>query len=284
MDGVFDFIIRYIRLIRVADVVDILLVTVIVYYIITLLRDTRALQVAKGLVVILAAFFLSRWLKLNVVNYILGGIIQIGVFAVVVIFQPEIRNLLERIGRFKIGKIIDFASDTDDNDMQLSIDSIAKAAYDMSLSRTGALIVVERGTRLGNYINSGIVLEANVSSSILENIFVPNTPLHDGAVIVRGNKIMAAGCLLPLTANNNLARDLGTRHRAAIGLTESTDAVVVVVSEETGKISLAKNGELARGLTKDSLTRALKNSLLQKADSSEKIEKIKFWRSGKNEQ
>ena len=204
---------------------------------------------------------------------------QIGAFAIVVIFQPELRNLLERMGRINVGNIIDLAADTSADDFKRVIDSIALAAANMSESKTGALIVLERSTRLGEFISTGTMLDANVSSGLLENIFVPNTPLHDGAVIIRNNKIVTAGCLLPLTANNNLSRDLGTRHRAAIGLSEVTDAAVIVVSEETGKISIALNGSLTRNLTKDSLTKALTKVMSQRAPSQPKIDKIMFWRS-----
>ena len=149
----------------------------------------------------------------------------------------------------------------------------------MSATRTGALIVMERETKLGDFLTSGTMLEAYVSSGLLENIFVPNTPLHDGAVIIRGNRIMAAGCMLPLTTNNNLSHELGTRHRAAIGLSEGTDAIVIVVSEETGKISIARNGTLTRNLTGVSLKRALEKIFVQNSENSDKIDKLKFWRS-----
>ena len=178
------------------------------------------------------------------------------------------------MGRFKVGRIIDFASDTTEDDLHRVIDSIAQAAANMSATKTGALIVMERATRLGEYISTGTMLDANVSSGLLENIFVPNTPLHDGAVIIRNNKIVTAGCLLPLTANNNLSRDLGTRHRAAIGLSEVTD-----VSEETGKISIALNGSLTRNLSRESLAKALKKIMSQKQETNEKIDKIMFWRT-----
>lgn len=224
-------------------------------------------------------FFLSQWLKLNALNYILGGAMQIGAFALIVIFQPELRNLLERMGRFKVGNIIDFAADTTDEEIYRVIDSVAQAAADMSETRTGALIVMERTTKLGEFISTGTTLDAAVSSGLLENIFVPNTPLHDGAVIIRNSRIVTAGCLLPLTANNNLSRDLGTRHRAAIGLSEVTDAVIIVVSEETGKISIAMNGSLTRNLSKESLSKALKKIMSQGTEANQKIDKFKFWRS-----
>ena len=279
MNAFLEYLVKYVQLLRISDLIDILIVSVIVYYLINLIRETRAMQLVKGIIFLFIAFFLSQWLKLNALNYILGGAMQIGAFAVIVIFQPELRNLLERMGRFKVGRIIDFASDTTEDDLHRVIDSIAQAAANMSATKTGALIVMERATRLGEYISTGTMLDANVSSGLLENIFVPNTPLHDGAVIIRNNKIVTPGCLLPLTANNNLSRDLGTRHRAAIGLSEVTDAVIIVVSEETGKISIALNGSLTRNLSRESLAKALKKIMSQKQETNEKIDKIMFWRT-----
>lgn len=279
MDAFFDYIVKYIQLLRISDFIDVFIVAIILYYLINLIRETRAMQLVKGIIFLFIVFFLSQWLKLNALNYILGGAMQIGAFALVVIFQPELRNLLERMGRFNVGNIIDFAADTSDEEVQRVIESISVAAANMSESRTGALIVMERSTRLGEFISTGTMLDANVSSALLENIFVPNTPLHDGAVIIRNNKIVTAGCLLPLTANNNLSRDLGTRHRAAIGLSEVTDAVIIVVSEETGKISIALNGSLTRNLSKESLSKALMKIISQKPDTQERIDKIMFWRS-----
>ncbi len=280
MNAFFDYVIKYVQLLRLSDLIDILIVSVILYYLINLIRETRAMQLVKGIIFLFIVFFASQWFKLNALNYILGGAMQIGAFAIIVIFQPELRNLLERMGRFKVGNIIDFAGDTTDDEQMRVIESVSLAASNMSESRTGALIVMERMTRLGEFISTGTMLDANVSSGLLENIFVPNTPLHDGAVIIRKNKIVTAGCLLPLTANNNLSRDLGTRHRAAIGLSEVTDAVIIVVSEETGKISIALNGSLTRNLSKDSLSKALTKIISQKADTPQTtLGKILFWRS-----
>lgn len=281
MNAFLDYSVKYLQLLRINDFIDIGIVAIIIYYIITLLRDTRAMQLVKGLIVLFAVVFLSRTLRFNALNYILGGAMQIGVFAVIVIFQPEFRNILERMGRFKVGRIIDFAVDASEDEIEMTIESVVKAAVDMSETKTGALIVLERETRLGEFISTGTMLDANVSSSLLENIFVPNTPLHDGAVIIRGNKIMTAGCVLPLSANTNLSKELGTRHRAALGLSEATDAVVVVVSEETGKISIARNGSLTRNLSGESLTKALQKIFTQNTQTSETIDKIKFWRSSK---
>lgn len=279
MQGVIDYIFKYLQLVKISDIIDILIVAVIIYYIIKIANETKAKNLLKGVAIIFMVFFVSQWLRLTTLNYIIGGALQIGAFALVVIFQPELRNLLERMGRIRFGRIIDFANDTADDDIGTTIDSVAAAARNMSRTKTGALIVMERDTRLGEYIHTGTLIDANLSSGLLENIFVPNTPLHDGAVIVRGSKIVSAGCLLPLTANTNLSLELGTRHRAAIGLSEVTDAVIVVVSEETGKISLAQQGSLTRDLSEDSLVRALTRLMPANKEKSDTIGKIKFWRS-----
>lgn len=278
MQAFFDYILKYIQLIRITDIIDILVVAIIIYYILAIVKETRAKQLIKGIALVFAVFFISQWLHLNALNYILSATLQVGAFALVVIFQPELRNLLERMGRIKVGRLIDFGSDTLNDELERSIESIAIAAEDMSATKTGALMVIEGETKLGEYISTGTVLDASVSSALLENIFVPNTPLHDGAVIIRGNKIITAGCLLPLTSNTNLSRDLGTRHRAAIGLSEVTDAVIVVVSEETGKISVAREGSLTRNLSGEALTRLLARILL-KPQNDDAIGKIKFWRT-----
>lgn len=270
---------RYFRILRINDAVDILIVAVILYYMIKIVRETRAMQLLKGLAIFGIAFILSSVLRLTALNYILSTTLQFGVFAIIVIFQPELRNILERIGRVKVGDIIDLNSGDDESLIQEAIAAVSEAAANMSATRTGALMVFERETRLGEYISTGTLLDAKISSRLLENIFVPNTPLHDGAVIMRGDKIITAGCLLPLTANNNLSKDLGTRHRAAIGLSEVTDAAIIVVSEETGKISIALNGSLTRNFNEESLKKALTKILTKNPRTSDALGKIKFWRS-----
>ena len=261
---------KFIRLISVADVLDVLIVAIAVYFFMLAIRGTRAAQLVKGILVIVIIYMLSGLLKLNTLNYILSALVQVAMFGVIVIFQPELRNILERMGRLKFGQFIgvafDFSNDTVDQAKVIS--SISTAAAQMAEERTGALIVVERMTRLGEYMNSGTVINADLTPELLKNIFAVNTPLHDGAVIVRGDKIITAGCVLPLTANANLASELGTRHRAALGLSESSDAVIIVVSEETGKISIAVNGSLTRNLTRLTLNKAL-TKLLVKEENPE---------------
>jgi diadenylate cyclase len=277
MDVLIDYISRYIQLFRLTDAIDIAIVAVLVYQLLKLIRETRAVQLVKGIFILFLGLQVSQWLKLTAVNYILQTLMQVGMFAIVVIFQPELRSVLERVGRSKVGKLMDFSASTAANQMEKTIDEIVEAATNLSETKTGALMVLERDTKLGEIMKTGTVLNADVSSGLLENIFVPNTPLHDGAVIIRENKIMTAGCFLPLTANSNLSRELGTRHRAALGISEASDAVVLVVSEETGKISIALNGSLTRNIAGETLKKALSKTLI-KNEQAETFDKIKFWK------
>ena len=254
-----DYLTTMISQVRWVDFLDISIIAFAIYKILKFIQETRAAQLLKGLIVLLIATVLSDVLKLYTVNWLLDGLLKVGAIALIVIFQPELRTLLEKMGRLKVGHFLGIAADPfgEKRITETVIESVSRAAAEMSQSRTGALIVIERHTRLGEYMNSGTLMNADVSSELLGNIFVPSTPLHDGAVIIRDNKIITAGCVLPLTANTNLASELGTRHRAALGLSEASDAVIVVVSEETGKISIAINGSLTRNLTEQSLKKAL---------------------------
>ncbi len=275
LEGFFDYAIKFIRVLRIADIVDIFIVAVAIYYFMMAIKGTRAVQLVKGIFVVVAVYMMSSVLRLHTLNYILSALVQVAMFGVIVIFQPELRSLLERMGRLKIGHFLGVAFDivNEGEEIESVIYNISTAASDMARTRTGALIVIERHTRLGEYMNSGTLINADVSKELLKNIFVPNTPLHDGAVIIRDNKVITAGCVLPLTANTNLASELGTRHRAALGLSEASDAVIVVVSEETGKISIAMNGSLTRNLTEASLKKALTKLLVP--EESEGITPVK---------
>ncbi|MCX7715470.1 MAG: diadenylate cyclase CdaA [Clostridia bacterium] len=278
MSTLIDYITRYIQLFRPTDIIDMAIVAILVYNLFRLIRETRAAQLVKGIAILFLILQLSIWFHLTALNYILQAAMQVGMFAIVVIFQPELRSILERMGRSKVGKLMDFAANPiSDEVISKTINEIVEATANMSKSKTGALIVLERDTKLGEIMTTGIVLNADVSAGLLENIFSPNTPLHDGAVIIRENKIMNAGCLLPLTSNNNLARELGTRHRAALGISEASDAVVLVVSEETGKISIAVNGTLTRNISGEPLKKALSKTLSKK-NPPDALDKIKFWR------
>ncbi len=282
METIANFFTKYIQLFRFTDFIDITLVAIIAYNIAKIIRESRAAQLVKGIIILFLALQLSAWLKLTVLNYILETTMQVGVFAVIVIFQPELRNMLERMGRIKVGRIMDFTVSGEEPGTLEVIDEITRAAVNLSASKTGALIVIERETKLGEVMNTGKVLNADVSSGLLENIFVVNTPLHDGAVIIRGNKILMAACVLPLTSNTNLSLELGTRHRAALGISEASDAVVVVVSEETGKISVALNGMLTRNHTEQSLKAELEKLFASSGAPTDTFDKIKIWKVNKN--
>ncbi|MEN6411294.1 MAG: diadenylate cyclase CdaA [Veillonellales bacterium] len=232
------------------DVVDILIVAFVVYKTYFMIRDTRALALVKGLIILLVFTLASKWLGLNVINWLLQKTMTVVLVALPVVFQPELRRALEQLGRGHLfGKNV-FLNEEETANL---LDEIAKAVAVLSQNKIGALIVLERETGLQDYIETGIKVDGFVSSEFLINIFIPNTPLHDGAAILRGNRLSAAGCLLPLTEDRRLNKELGTRHRAAIGITEQSDAVVVVVSEETGILSIARGGQLQRYLDAASL-------------------------------
>ena len=276
MDSALLYLRSFFQVLKLTDIIDIFLIALIVYQLLKILKETRAMQLVKGIFLLFLILQISSWAHLTTLNYLMRNAMQVGMFAIVVIFQPELRSLLEKMGRSNVAKLIDVATgNTNDDDYAIS--EIVHAATNMSSTKTGALIVIERETKLGDVIRTGTLLDAEVSSSLLENIFFPNTPLHDGAVIIRGDRIHTAGCFLPLTSNTNLSRDLGTRHRAALGISEASDAIVVIVSEETGKISIAINGSLTRNLTETSLKTALGKALAKKTDR----DRLKFWRSTK---
>lgn len=257
-------------------IIDVGILTWVVYKLIILVRETRAWQLIKGILLIVGATELSRLLGLKTINYILQIMQQFLAIGAIVLFQPELRRALERIGRnrFKDFIIFDEAANVRIRTTAV-IEEIVKACMEMSAKYTGALIVIERETKLGEIINAGTELDSHVSSELIINLFVPDTPLHDGAIVIRDNKIKAAACFLPLTDNPNLSKELGTRHRAALGITEVSDSIAIVVSEESGRISFALNGGLTRNLTSDTLRKALNKNLL---DSDTKTKKIVIWR------
>lgn len=274
MESALIYLKSFFQVLKITDIIDIFLIAIIIYQLLKMIKETRAMQLVKGIFILFLILQVSRWAHLNTLNYLMSNAMQVGMFAVVVIFQPELRSFLEKMGRSNVGKLIDIASGNTD-EQNTAVEEIVSAVSNMAQTKTGALIVMERTTKLGDVIKTGTLLDAEVSSSLLENIFVPNTPLHDGAVIIRGDRIHTAGCFLPLTSNENLSRELGTRHRAALGISEASDSVVIVVSEETGKISVALNGTLTRNLTENSLKIALSKAF------SKETEKLRFWRSEK---
>jgi len=261
----------------IADIIDILIVAFVLYRVMNFLRTTRAVQVIKGIVVILIVMYLSSWLNLNVISYILSNTMQVGLIALIIMFQPELRRGLEHVGRNSWGKFFSFDEISNNNDGLLVTDEIVLAVDHFSRTKTGALIVIEQDSMLNDIMKSGSYINADVKAELIINLFVPNTPLHDGAIVIKNNKIVSASCVLPLTQNVDISRELGTRHRAALGLSETTDAIVVVVSEETGKISLALNGDMKRSLSVETLRKSLL-SLLSSPDESEAKTKIKRWK------
>ncbi|MEG6586936.1 diadenylate cyclase CdaA [Dendrosporobacter sp. 1207_IL3150] len=241
--------------ISLLDILDILIVAVVLYKLYVMIKDTRALALLKGLIVLLIITLVSRWLGLNVIYWLMQKTMTVVLVALPVVFQPELRRTLEHLGR---GKLFGKNALLNQEETESLITEIANAAAVLAKNKIGALIVLERGTGLNDYSDSGIQVDGLVSQEFLINMFIPNTPLHDGAAIIRGNRVLAAGCLLPLTDDHSLNKELGTRHRAAIGVTEQTDAIVIVVSEETGIISVAKSGRLVRYLDTEELIQTLR--------------------------
>ena len=251
---------KYLRTMSLADIVDVLIVAVLIYVCIGLIRRTNANRLARGIVLILLALVISDIARLKMVNSLMRRIVELGLIAIVVIFQPEIRRLLERMGSGKFAYF--FGAPGVPATMESVINQTVLACASMSESRTGALIVFERTSSLNDQIATGTVVNAEVSSELLRNIFFVNSPLHDGAVIMRDGRLAAAGCMLPLSNNASLSSDLGMRHRAGIGMSEHSDAVVAIVSEETGSISVAMDGMLKRHLTPDTFGKILRAELM----------------------
>ena len=259
---------KYISTMSFADVVDVLIVAGLIYAGIGLVRRTNANRLARGIVVILLALVISDIAQLKMVNSLMRRIVELGLIAIVVIFQPEIRRLLERMGSGKFAYF--FGAPGVPATMESVINQTVLACASMSESRTGALIVFERMSSLNDPIATGTIVNADVSSELLRNLFFVNSPLHDGAVIIREGRIAAAGCMLPLSKNASLSSDLGMRHRAGIGMSEHSDAVVAIVSEETGSISVAMDGMLKRHLTPETFGKILRAELMPETDATAK--------------
>jgi diadenylate cyclase len=231
-----------------SEIIDILLVTYVIYKLIMIIRGTKAVQLLKGIVVILGVWLISILLQLRTLEWLMNQAMYYGIVAILIIFQPELRRALEQLGR---GRLFSRTGVPEDEEVTRSIDAIVKSIAYMAKRRIGALISIERETGLNDYIETGIPLGSHLTSELLINIFIPNTPLHDGAVILKKNQVMAAACYLPLSESPFISKELGTRHRAALGISEVTDSITLVVSEETGAISLTKNGELYRSLDEE---------------------------------
>jgi diadenylate cyclase len=262
--NVFGFIWDNIRTIGVSDILDIAVVAFCIYKAVTFFSRTGAGRVLRGVVLMLLLMWVASLLKLTVVNYFIGHTLQVGILLLVIVFQPELRHVLERVGSSEISMVFSAKSiKNSEKEAESLIASVTSACADLSRSYTGALIVFERKMKLEDTVKTGTIIEANVSSDLLKNIFYPKTPLHDGAVIIRDGRIAAAACMLSLSRNPNIDRNLGTRHRAAIGITETSDAAVIVVSEETGGISFASGGMLKRRLTPETVGMLLRAELIE---------------------
>ncbi len=262
--------------IRFFDLIDIAAIAFIIYQITKFLKDSRAGLLVKGIVIILIVSLMANWFNLVTMKWILTRIADSIIIVAAIVFQPELRRALEKMGRSNISNIGKFQGVNVDYDNTVNcINSVCKAANDMQEKKIGALMVFERKTPLGDIANTGTEIDAAVSTELLENIFYPKSPLHDGGMVIRNNRVLSAGCILPLTANTDINSQLGTRHRAAIGMSESSDAVVVVVSEETGVISIACNGKLTRGYNPISLREDLNNYLLE--DNNREASSITEW-------
>ncbi|MBR6708252.1 MAG: diadenylate cyclase CdaA [Clostridia bacterium] len=263
MKTVIDFISQYIvspfREITLVDILDIVILAFLFYFVYRFIRDRRAGKLAVGVVFIFVVLIISSTLEMHALSFLLQNFYQVGIMALFVVFQPELRAALEKMGAMPMTGLKTISEQRDTEHTAESIAAIAEAACDLARDKTGALIVLERTTKLGEYIKSGVIINAQVNSFLLRNIFFNKAPLHDGAVIIRDNRVYAAGCFLPLSTRNDILMDLGTRHRAAIGMSEISDAPVIVVSEETGTISIAYEGELKRNFNYNSLKKELEN-------------------------
>ena len=264
---------RYLTLIRITDLLDIAIMSFAIYKLLSLVRSTRAENILKGIVIFILALWLSSLLNLRGINYIMSYVVEWGVLALFIVFQPELRRGLEQLGSRNIRLLRILAPQQQSSELERAIDQTVLACTEMSKSRTGVLIVFERKILLNEVLRSGTTLDAAVSSELLKNIFFVKAPMLDGAVIIRNGRIGGAGCMLPLSKNVNLSRDLGMRHRAGIGMSENSDAVVVIVSEETGSISVAIGGMLKRHLMPETLEKLLKNELMPVAEAEEQPQK-----------
>lgn len=262
----FNQIIYAVTSMRISDVVDILIMAYIIYKAIGFMRESRAGQLAKGFIILFLIYFLANWWNLTVIKWVLSRFVNYIIIAIAIIFQPELRRILERVGHTKL---LGTQGDLSDEPIENCIDRVCRAAGNMQENKIGALIVFERSTQLGEIIDTGTVINAEPSVSMVGSIFFPKSPLHDGAMIIRDGRLYAAGCILPLTQREDISSQLGTRHRAAIGMTENSDAVVLVVSEETGIISIVSNGKITRNYNSMSAAEELRRLLVDDGEATD---------------
>lgn len=290
MDFILDIsnnVLSVIKSISIFDIIDMIILSYLLYKGIKLIRETRAEQLLKGIAFLSIAYFIVKQLHLKTMGFLLENFFNWGILAIIIMFQPELRRALEKMGRAKVSNfnVFSMGNDLEENEIykwNVAINAIVDATSELSSTTTGALIVIERQTKLGEQIDTGTLLNATPSAAVLENIFFPNTPLHDGAIIIRDGIILAAGCFLPKPQKEELInKQLGSRHRAAIGMSENSDAIVIIVSEETGTISIAENGDLTRGFNKESLKKLLKSKIIPEKPNEGKTRKEKKVLSGK---
>lgn len=282
MEAIKGFVNNYlIRLslpkINLPDVIEIIILAFLIYHLIKWIKNTRAWSLVKGLAVIMIFWLMAILLELNVIQWIIKNTISVGIIAVIILFQPEFRRALERLGQRNIVRSIISFDDSRDKNERFSDHTVAeliRATFELARTKTGALIVIEEDVPLNDFQNTGILVDALISSELLINIFEHNTPLHDGAIIVRGNRVTAATCYLPLSDNMQLSKELGTRHRAGIGISEVSDCLTIIVSEETGKVSIAKGGKLIRNIDGD----YLRSKLTDAQRKTTEVKKIILWR------
>lgn len=265
MKDIITLVIDTVSTMSLADIVDIAVVAFLIYKTIWFIRKTNSYNLAKGLFVLLAAFFISEVIHLNMISYVLRKGFELGFIAVLILFQPELRKALERMG----SGVFSNKSSQYNGDLDAAIAQTVLACSDMSASRTGALIIFERNVKLNDIMGTGTIINADTTTELLKNVFFNKAPLHDGALIIRDGRIAAAGCVLPLTKSTNLSKELGMRHRAGLGLSEQSDAAVIIVSEETGSISVAFEGTLKRHLTANALNQLLRQTLMAETDENE---------------
>ena len=277
-----NYLLNFIQTVTVWDILDIAIIAFIIYKVLSFVRKTNSANVVKGIILLIAVMWLSSLMHLSVVSYLLGSTFEIGLLALIVLFQPEIRRLLEQFGSSSNFRDL-FGRPNKVRNIESAIAQTVLACTDMASSRTGALLVFERDINLDSYIKTGTIVDASPAAELLKNIFYDKAPLHDGAVIVRDGRVAGAACMLPLSSNTNISRDLGMRHRAGIGISERSDAVVAIVSEETGAISVAIDGMLKRGLSPDTLEKLLRNELMPAEEKTGLFRQAKSMRKKKSE-
>ncbi len=260
--------------IQFKDCVDILVVAYLIYSVLRFIKQTRAGNLLRGLVFLLVLILLAKWMNLSAVGYLMNNVLQLSFITIIIVFQPELRSLLEKLGRINFSNVLPFSKsgNTERERIERAIEHVCECCDDLSKRRIGGLIVFENTTKLGDIAATGTYLHCDLTAQMLVTIFFPKTPLHDGAVFVEDFKIVSAGCLLPLSQRLEISKALGTRHRAAVGLSEISDALIVVVSEETGKISYAQNGEIHLGISPDELRKVLKDNFLSDNKKTKKAE------------